>query len=159
MTPTPATAISSCSTGKTQIDVYARGGDDAQNQDEATKVAAALTRNRFSGGQNGRRNPPSKLGMFGSAGIGGGGGSAGMGGSAGSWGGGAMGNAGSCGGGAISNAGSSGNDGACTAEEPDLLPGSPVERTPGPVCRSASAVRPESVPARADRISAAQASE
>jgi hypothetical protein len=29
-------------TGKTQIDVYARGGDDAQNQDEATKVAAAL---------------------------------------------------------------------------------------------------------------------
>jgi hypothetical protein len=28
-------------TGKTQIDVYARG-DDAQNQDEATKVAAAL---------------------------------------------------------------------------------------------------------------------
>jgi hypothetical protein len=29
-------------TGTTQIDVYARGGDDAQNQDEATGVAAAL---------------------------------------------------------------------------------------------------------------------
>ena len=28
--------------GKTQLDVYSRGGDDAQNQDEATRVAAAL---------------------------------------------------------------------------------------------------------------------
>jgi Protein of unknown function (DUF3558) len=28
--------------GTTQLDVYSRGGDDAQNQDEATRVAAAL---------------------------------------------------------------------------------------------------------------------
>jgi Protein of unknown function (DUF3558) len=28
--------------GKTQLDVYSRGGDDAQNQDEATRVAVAL---------------------------------------------------------------------------------------------------------------------
>ena len=151
-TPTGGTAISMCSSARTQLDVYARGGDEQQSQAEAEKVAASATSESASvlltrlRPQNGRRIPPRIPAMFG---RGGGGGSAGI-----------------TGGGdkhgqlrevePRAAPGSSGNTAPARAGRP-APPESPAERTPGPVCRPASADR-GSAPARADRSSAARSS-